>query len=141
MTRGFEILTVNEVPGIMPTRGTPGSAGYDFYVVEDIVIEPKEIVVLPTHITAYMKEDEWLDLRVRSSMGKRGLVMLNGCGVVDSDYYGKDIGFIIQNVRDVDITLNKGERIGQGIFSKYHTADNDIVMNSNRTGGFGSTNN
>lgn len=138
--RGFEELTVEGVSGIHPTRGTRESAGYDFYLPEDVSIRPGETKIVKTHVTAYMHDNEFLDLRLRSSLSLRGLIELNGCGVIDADYHGHDIGFILHNISDQVIEMKKGDRIGQGIFMQYELADRDMVMSEERTGGFGSTN-
>lgn len=139
IAKGFENLDVN-----LPVRGTKYSAGYDFECAEDTIIEPGKIKLIKTGIKAYMKEDEFLALYVRSSVPlKKGLIMANSTGIVDSDYYnntGNDghIMFQLMNITEQDIVIEKGERIGQGIFQKYLVVDED---NSGgiRESGFGST--
>ena len=74
---------------------------------------------------------------------KKGLILANSVGIVDKDYYGnKDndghIMFAFYNVYDEDITIKKGEAIGQGVFSKYLVVDDD-KSEGERKGGFGST--
>lgn len=132
--RGFERL---EPEAILPARGTPKSAGYDIYAKEGMVIPPHETVLIKTGITAYMQDDEYLQLKTRSGHGFKGLVV--GAGVIDADYYGKEIGVVIHNTTERYLTITAGERIAQGIFRKYLTADEDIVLTSSRGGGFGST--
>ena len=46
--------------------------------------------------------------------------------------------FAFYNMKDEDIIIKKGEAIGQGVFMKYLTIDNDNA-NGKRIGGFGST--
>ena len=100
--------------------------------------------LVPTGIKAYMPEDEALMLFNRSSNPlKTFLVLSNGVGVIDSDYYenpGNDGNIMFQfwNFGPMNYTINKGETIGQGIFMKYLKADND-VPGKKRVGGFGST--
>jgi dUTP pyrophosphatase len=43
------------------------------------------------------------------------------------------------NLGPKDLLIKKGERIGQGIFMKYLTADNEAPVTSQRVGGFGSS--
>ena len=45
---------------------------------------------------------------------------------------------ISANIKDEDITIKKGDAIGQGVFQKYFVADNDQAEGE-RVGGFGST--
>ena len=148
--RGFEIAKGFENSGInLPVRSTKNSAGYDIEAAEDVTIPAFKLgqkpVLVKTGLKAYMMEDEMLCLYNRSSNpGKKGLILANSIGVVDSDYYGNPdndghIMFAFFNFKDEDIEIKKGERIGQGMFQKYLVTDNDIA-GGERTGGFGSTN-
>ena len=149
MTRGFEIAKGFEDKNInLPVRKTKLSAGYDFEAAEDTVIPAFKRgdapTLIKTGIKAYMQEDEVLYLYNRSSNPKKkGLILANSVGVVDADYYGNPdndghIMFAFYNMRDEDVTIKKGEAIGQGVFQKYLVVDNDQAEGE-RTGGFGST--
>lgn len=133
--RGFELLSENAK---MPIRATRKSAGYDFCAAADVQILPRETKIVPTDVTAYMPDNEFLDLRIRSGLAGK-LILSNGAGVVDSDYYTKNIGFKLSNFTENAVEIKKGDRVGQGIFCEYRLADNDIVMSEERTGGWGST--
>lgn len=148
-TRGFEIAKGYEDKNInLPVRKTKSSAGYDFEAAEDTVV-PKfsngvKPTLIKTGIKAYMQDDEVLYLFNRSSNPKKkGLVLCNSVGVIDADYYGNpdndgNIMFAFYNVGEEDITIKKGEAIGQGVFQKYLVVDDDQAEGT-RTGGFGST--
>ncbi len=149
-SRGFEVAKGFEDKNInLPERKTKFSAGYDIEAAEDIVI-PKFIpgmkpTLVKTGIKAYMMDDEVLYLYNRSSNpGKKGLVLANSVGVIDKDYYGNPdndghIMFAFFNIKDEDIEIKKGDAIGQGVFAKYLTVDDDSSEGI-RQGGFGSTN-
>ena len=148
--RGFEVAKGFEDKQInLPARSTKNSAGYDIEAAEDVVIPAfkagQKPVLVKTGLKAYMQSDEVLILANRSSNpGKKGLILANSIGVVDSDYYGNPdndghIMFAFFNFKSEDIEIKKGERIGQGMFQKYLVTDNDIA-GGERTGGFGSTN-
>lgn len=143
MSRGFEKLKED---AILPMRSTKNSAGYDFFVYEDVIIKKNSSIILPTFIRAFMEEDEFLSLYIRSSMGiKKGLKLSNQVGIIDSDYYNNsdNLGHIkiaIDNTSNKDVFLKKGDRVAQGIFMKYLIVDDDKQMNS-RVGGIGSTDN
>ena len=100
--------------------------------------------MIPTGIKAQFPEDEALFLFNRSSNPKKkGLIILNGVGVVDSDYYNNadnegEMAFVFYNMLNEDVTLEAGEKLGQGIFMKYAKTDDDTAEGE-RTGGFGST--
>lgn len=138
MTRGF--LKVNEeLDTKLPERQTKASAGYDFYVIEDVEIPPFGMVILPTNVKAYMQEDEVLMLYARSSLAiKRGLILQNTTGIIDSDFFPLEIKIALKNTTDKPVKLLKNERCAQGIFLKYLVSDNGNLDNT-RDGGIGST--
>ena len=147
--RGFEIAKGWEDKDInLPVRKTAHSAGYDFEAAEDVLIPSFKKGMAPTlvatGIKSYMMDDEVLYLYNRSSNPKKkGLVLANSVGVIDKDYYNNPdndghIMFAFYNIKDEDITIKKGEAIGQGVFMKYLITDDDKAE-GNRTGGFGST--
>ncbi len=128
----------------LPKRSTKNSAGYDFFVPEDIVCKSHEITLVRTGIKAYFDQDEALLLFNRSSNPKKkGLIIPNGVGVVDCDYVDNEenegeIGGLFYNMLDEDVTLLAGEKMMQGIFVKYGIVDDDTAEGV-RHGGFGST--
>ncbi len=75
----------------LPRRATSGSAGYDFFAPETIVLKPGETAKIPTGIRAEM-EPEWvLKLYPRSGLGfKYRLQLNNTVGIIDSDYFYSD---------------------------------------------------
>ena len=148
-TRGFEIAKGFEDKDInLPVRKTKYSAGYDVECAEDTVVpsfkKGMNPTLIPTGIKAYMGDDEVLYLYNRSSNPKKkGLILANSVGVVDKDYYGNPdndghIMFAFFNIKDEDITIKKGEAIGQAVFAKYLVIDDDTASGK-RQGGFGST--
>ena len=148
--RGFEIVKGFENKEInLPIRKTKFSAGYDVEAAEDTIIpsfkKGDKPTLIKTGIKAYMQEDEFLMLANRSSNpAKKGLIMANSIGVIDSDYYNNEdnnghIMFAFYNIKNEDITIKKGEAIGQAIFQKFLITDNDNAEGK-RVGGFGSTN-
>ncbi len=148
--RGFEIAKGFEESKInLPIRKTKYSAGYDIEAAEDVVVpsfkKGMNPTLIKTGLKAYMQEDEVLMLYNRSSNPKKkGLILANSVGVIDKDYYGNPDNdghfmFAFYNIKEEDITIKKGEAIGQAIFQKYLVTDDDQAQ-GNRVGGFGSTN-
>ena len=131
----------------LPIRSTLNSAGYDFFAIEDDVIPAKTIKIIMTGIKCELMPDMMLVLANRSSNpSKKGLVLINGIGVVDADYYGNanndgEIGFAFYNMKDEDVNIKKGEKLGQGIIVNFIKTENDYISNprNTRAGGFGST--
>ena len=148
--RGFEIAKGFENKGInIPVRKTRTSAAYDIEAAEDIIIPSFKKGMKPTLVAtglkAYMQDDEALYLYAKSSgFGKKGIMLSNCTGIVDSDYYENEdndghIMFSIINLKEEDLHIKKGDAIGQAMFGKYLKADGDMA-NETRVGGFGSTN-
>ena len=146
--RVFEIAKGWENKDIhLPVRKTAHSAAYDVEAAEDIVIPAYKLgmkpTLIPTGLKAYCMDDEWYMLANRSSGPKKGFVMANSIGIVDSDYYNNvdnDGHFYFQyfNFLDHDLEVKKGDVIGQVIFMKYLMTDDDKATGV-RVGGFGST--
>lgn len=134
---------------LLPTRATKGSAGYDFKAAEDIVVPnmlTDKPVLVPTGIKCKLERDQVLLLFNRSSnAAKRGLIIPNGVGVVDSDYYNNldnegQIFGLFSCIGQKSYLIHKGDRILQGIITDYYIVNNDITTGV-RMGGFGSTGN
>ena len=148
-TGGFEIAKGYEDKDIhLPVRKTKYAAGYDVEAAEDVVIPVYKPgikpTLIPTGLKAYCEPDEFFMLVNRSSGPKKGFLMANSIGIVDHDYYnneGNDGHFYFQyfNCSDKEITVHKGDVIGQVIFQKYLIVDNDNPEDKISTGGFGST--
>lgn len=151
--RGFEVveskyikheLPIDEIK--LPIRGDAGSAGYDFFSNDSVTLNIGEKYLFWTNIKAYMKQNELLEIYIRSSLGvKHGLVLANGTGIIDSSYYGNpsndgNIGICMVNRGDAPVIIKRGDRIAQGIFKQYLIADQDDILKDSRTGGFGSSN-
>lgn len=131
---------------IMPMRKTKKSAGYDICSAVSFKLAPGESKKVPTGLKAYMQDDEFLAIYIRSSLGiKKDIMLKNQVGIIDADFYnnpdneGHFVVGIINNGKDV-FECNKGDAIAQGIFQKYYTVDDeDESKLALRMGGIGST--
>jgi len=129
----------------LPTRADKGSAGYDFYIPYDLELNPAKKTIIWTDVKADMNEDEMLLLFIRSSLAiKQGLMLSNNVAVIDKSYYGNEsndgnIGIPIVNTTGITVHLKEGERIAQGVFTKFLTTDDDDTTSEERNGGIGSS--
>lgn len=128
---------------MLPARSTKTSAGYDFYAPYDFEIPAGESLMIWSQTKCYMETDDVLILMPRSSMGRYGIRFANTVGVIDSDYVDNpnnegEIAFPFVNTGKATWSVKKGDKIAQGIFTKYLVTDDDSVT-AERTGGFGST--
>ena len=123
----------------------------DEFVTMDLMAQfTKQTGFKPTLVSTGMKckldPGTWLQLSVRSSSPlKYWLMMGNGIGVIDADYYNNsdnegEIFFQIYNLSPFNIQIKKGEAIGQAIILPYGVTEDDVA-GGERTGGFGSTSN
>lgn len=146
--RGFELI--EGLNGELPIKATIHSAGVDFIASSNITIPAfrfkGQATLVPTGVKAFMQNDEYLQIFARSSIPVNlGLIMSNGVGIVDADYYNnpKNEGHIMiefNNLTNEHITIKKGTRIAQGIFNKVLPVTHGVrVKNATRNGGFGST--
>jgi len=131
----------------MPKRATYRSAGYDIFSPVYFRLPPQRTIKVPTGLRAYMRNDEELDIRVRSSMGfKFEVQLLNAPALIDADYYMNEdndghIWLALKNNGVKDWVVNQGDAISQGTFHKYLTTDDDSPSKAKRKGGIGSTGN
>ena len=151
----IQIKKLND-SGIIPTRGSDNSAGYDLYSTEDYVLAYGERRLFKTGISMKIPDGYYGRIAPRSGLAfKEGLDTM--AGVIDSDFLG-DIGVILINLKKeyvkdegdrhaklegVDVEITKGMRIGQIIFEKHHEAYfhrvNELDKTSRGENGLGST--
>ena len=106
----------------------------------------QKLQLVPTGIKAYMQDDEYLGVHIRSSIAvKKHISLVNNQGIIDADYYNNadnegHIMLALLNMGTEPVALAKNERVAQGIFYKYLVADGDAdIDKAVRGGGFGST--
>ena len=128
----------------LPAYQTAGSAGFDIYARENTSIASKSIALVPSNLIIATPPGYMLVVASRSSTPKRkGLMVANGIGIVDSDYSGPEdeVKILVYNFTDNEVIVEKGERIAQGLFVKIEQGQWEEVdeMSAKTRGGFGST--
>lgn len=138
---GFDASTLS-----LPQRQTQGAAGYDLAAGETAQIAPGAVVLVRTGVRVQLLEGEYLGLFARSSLAlRRKLMVANGVGVIDRDYYdnpdnGGEILVPLWNLGPDIATVLRGERIAQGVIMPFLLVEGDSSGSRLRQGGFGSTN-
>jgi dUTP pyrophosphatase len=128
----------------LPSYQTAGAAGFDLAASDDVMIEAGQIALVPTGLVIAVPAGHFLGIFARSSTPlKRGLVVANGVGVVDSDYSGPtdEIKIQVLNVSPGPVFVKRGDRLAQGVIMPFVRADfvaTDRATGPDR-GGFGST--
>jgi dUTP pyrophosphatase len=128
----------------LPRYQTAGAAGFDLAASEAVTIEPGQIALVPTGLVIEVPDGHFLGIFARSSTPlRRGLMVANGVGVVDSDYCGAtdEIKIQVLNFTSSPVSVAAGDRLAQGVFLPYVRADWREVDEIDRQarGGFGST--
>ena len=128
----------------LPRYESTGAAGFDLASSADVTIEPGRIALIPTGLIIEVPTGHFLGIFARSSTPlKRGLVVANGVGVVDSDYCGPadEIKVQVLNVTSQAVTVRRGDRLAQGVLIPYTKAEWREEKSSDRPtrGGFGAT--
>ena len=128
----------------LPRYETAGAAGFDLASNAEVTIEPGRIALIPTGLVIEVPAGHFLGIFARSSTPlKRGLIVANGVGVVDSDYCGPadEIKIQVLNVTSAAVTVRRGDRLAQGVLIPYVRADWREQASTDRPtrGGFGAT--
>ncbi len=109
-----------------------------------MTIAPGEVTLVPTGLVIGVPPGHFLGVFARSSTPlKKGLMVANGVGVVDSDYCGPkdEIKVQVLNFTQAAVSIKKGDRIAQGLilpFVRVEWQDSSEAPGVTR-GGFGST--
>lgn len=140
----IKICKINE-RAVIPTKGSPYSAGADLYSAEEgaITILPGETAFIGTGLKMEIPEGYAGLIYARSGLAcKRGLAPANKVGVVDSDYRG-EIKVALYNHSSNPQTVEMGERIAQMVITPFLSVDyeesQDLSLTERGEGGFGST--
>ena len=128
----------------LPRYETAGSVGFDFVCRESVTIKPYSLELIPANVIVQTPPGYMLMVTLRSSTPrKRSLLIPHGVGVIDQDYCGEDDEIKIQvyNFSSNPVTVERGDKIAQGIFVRVDAAQWSEVdrIETETRGGFGST--
>jgi dUTP pyrophosphatase len=127
---------------VLPTRGTPGAAGYDLYATDGFIIMPGHRVVVTTGVAIELPSGTYGRIAPRSGLAvKHGVDVL--AGVVDPDYTGEIKVVLVNTDLRRAFMIRPGYRIAQLILENYTSADvvevPYLAETQRADGGFGST--
>ena len=133
----------SDVP--LPTYATDGAAGMDVRaaVEHDLVVRPRETVLVPTGFAVAIPPGFEAQIRPRSGLAiKHQIGILNAPGTIDADYRG-EVRIILTNFSEVDFPVRRGDRIAQMVIAPYAKAEWEECPSLDPTdrgdGGFGHT--
>jgi dUTP pyrophosphatase len=130
----------------LPAYGTPGSAGLDLRacIEAPLTLAPGQAELIPTGLSLHLADPNYCaTLLPRSGLGhKKGLVLGNLVGLIDSDYQGP-LMVSAWNRSQTAVTIEPMERIAQMVILPIAHADFQVVEeftpSERGSGGFGST--
>ena len=128
----------------LPKYESAGAVGFDLVTRQTTTIAPGQIGLVPGNVVVKVPKGYALLIVPRSSLPrKKALVCPHSLGVIDQDYCGPDdeIFVQVQNISDEPVTVERGERIAQGLLVQVGIAQWQEVEHhdSESRGGFGST--
>ena len=134
-----------EPDAITPTQGSTQAAGWDLYALEETIVKKYQSSMIRTGIAVAIPDGWEGQIRCRSSLGKKGMIMPNGVGTIDSDYRGELMVLATWIGQGEEFLVNKGERIAQLLFAQVPTVKfiemkyDELGITERGVGGFGSS--
>ena len=128
-----------------PTQGTKSAAGWDLRALNDTEVVKGSSTKIRTGLAVAIPEGWEGQIRSRSSLGAKGMIMPNGVGTIDSDYRGELMVLATWIGEGNSIKLSKGERIAQMLIAPvplttFKEVSFDELSTTDRgEGGFGSS--
>lgn len=130
----------------MPAYATDGAAGVDLRACLDgaLTITPGETHLVPSGIAVHMADPGLAAVILpRSGLGhKKGIVLGNLVGLIDSDYQGQ-VMISVWNRGNDTVTIEPGDRIAQMVFVPVKRVQFEVVddfqASARGGGGFGHT--
>ena len=128
-----------------PAKGSEYAAGWDLYALEDSVVPFRKSVKLRTGIIVAIPDGYEGQVRARSSLGSKGLILPHSIGTIDADYRGELFVLMTWICEGDSYTVKAGERMAQLLISPIpevrfdEVSVEDLGDTKRGTGGFGST--
>ena len=129
----------SDVP--LPRRATPASACFDLHAAAAVTLTRGAVTLVPTGLKMRAPAGCFLEVRPRSGLASKGVVMANGPGTIDRDYSG-EVKIPLTFVLDGEYRIAAGDRIGQiRVVEEVPTTFRwgKVRPVAGRDGGFGST--
>lgn len=128
------------VPGGRLPEKKVDSAGWDLYAREGVVVPVGKIVIVPAGFKMLLERGWEAQIRARSSLAFKGILIANGVGTIDWDH-PDEVGIILLNMSGHEYVVESGARIAQMLFARVEDVEWEAgpVGVGVRKGGFGST--
>jgi dUTP pyrophosphatase len=125
----------------LPSRATKGSACFDLRAAEGARLERGSVTLVRTGLKMRCPRDTFLEVRPRSGLSARGVLMVNAPGTIDADYSG-EVKVPLTYLFEGEYRIAAGDRIAQIRLvaeTPAEFAEGAVEVVASRVGGFGST--
>lgn len=125
----------------LPAKATPGAACFDLRSAEEVRLVRGRVHLVRTGLRMRAPLGTFLEVRPRSGLGAKGVVMTNAPGTIDRDYAG-EVRVPLTYLFDGEYQIAIGDRIAQvRLCTELPTQfrRGRVRPVPGRTGGFGST--
>lgn len=126
----------------IPTRAHQTDAGFDIHALEDTHIQAGETKKVRTGIALGIPPGYSGDVRSRSGLAARNIVVANSPGTIDPGYTG-EVLVLLRNQSATNFDIEAGDRIAQLVVTYINTQTLEVVddlgTSERGDGGFGST--
>jgi dUTP pyrophosphatase len=133
---------MSDAPAVpFPSRATVGSACFDLAAAEAVDLERGKVTLVRTGLKMRCPKGTFLEVRPRSGLSTRGVLMANAPGTIDSDYAGEvrvPLTYLFEGTYRIEV----GDRIGQVRLitnAPIVFRPGRVESIASRRGGFGST--
>lgn len=125
----------------LPSKATLGSACFDLHAAEAATLKHGAVTLVRTGLRLRAPPGTFLEVRPRSGLSSRGVLMVNAPGTIDRDYAG-EVKVPLTFLFPGEFQIQNGDRIGQvRVAKEYPTRfkTGTVRPTTERKGGFGST--
>ena len=130
---------------VPPHRGSAAAAGWDLRSIERVTLSQGVIHRIPTGLAVAIPLGYEGQIRCRSGLASKGMMLPNGVGTIDADYRGELQVLATYLGPESCLVLEAGERVAQLVISpipdvRFDEVESEQLPDTDRgEGGFGST--
>lgn len=129
MERSLDVYVEVIDPEFIPFYAKEGDAGFDLRanIKSPYTLDPGERMIVPVGLKTSFAKGFEIQVRPRSGLAaKYGISVVNAPGTIDSGFRN-EIGVILINLGKESFVINRGDRIAQGVLTRYTTASFNVV--------------
>jgi dUTP pyrophosphatase len=127
----------------LPEYANAGDVGMDIFSPQGFTLAPSDSIVVSCGFSLDIPSGWELQVRSKSGLASKGIVVANSPGTIDPNYKNLEVGVILKNISNSIHQFWEGNKIAQLVLAPVFKASWEVVdeieFDTDRTGGFGST--